>query len=150
MDPMNPTDPWNPWIWQNFKSRGNCIIIGPGIYFLDGIVQNFAANNSVFWHKSGHSKMFDTFFEKSFSKLGNIGHKSAFGLPAAGATAPALPNSGLSVSPPCAQALESKSTSQPHQGLERATATTCCQHVQNTSARRPPPAKMPVRPTLYK
>ena len=36
--------PWTP----KFGSLGNCIIIGPGIYFLDRIVQNFGANNFGF------------------------------------------------------------------------------------------------------
>ena len=37
---------------QKIGSPGNCIIIGPGIYFLDRIVQNFGANNFGFHLKS--------------------------------------------------------------------------------------------------
>ena len=97
MDPMDPwipwipwipSIPWNPWIWQIFKSPGNSQRIGPGIYFLYGIVQNFAANNVGFHPKSGHSRFLTLFLNFFFSNLGNSGHKSAFGLPEAGAPPP--------------------------------------------------------------
>ena len=37
---------------QKSQSPGNCIIIGPGIYFLDRIVENFGANNFGFHPKT--------------------------------------------------------------------------------------------------
>ena len=65
MDPMDPWIPWIPWIhrsmdthdaipriWQKFKSPGNCIMIGPGIYFYTELYRISARTTVVFTPKS--------------------------------------------------------------------------------------------------
>ena len=60
--------PWTP----KFGSPGNCIIIGPGIYFLDRIVQNFGANNFGFHPKVDILDFWVLFLKKVFPKIGKL------------------------------------------------------------------------------